>query len=237
MKAIIFLLFLLYSAVIFGQISIGDNEADASAILDIQSNEKGVLLPRMSTDERLEIANPANGLQVYDNDEQCLMIYRNDQWDCYPREQMMTSRIAAILTFDDIAPIGGGANATAVSNGVTINFNPDSVLEEFGSGNIRFLKSAQYEITMVGTIHRDAGINVIQSVFFGRILGLNGANCVREAPGSVPSDINYFCKSLVNIDEGNEFHLSYSKIGQGTPNTTSISVVKPMVIIKYIDLF
>ena len=41
-----------------------------SSILDIQSSERGVLIPRMSSNERLDISNkvtPANGLLVYDN--------------------------------------------------------------------------------------------------------------------------------------------------------------------------
>lgn len=237
MKSSIIFVLLLFSAVVFGQIGIGNTEPDPSAIIDIKSNQKGVLLPRMSSAQRLAIVNPASGLQVYDNDRKCLMIYKSGSWDCYPGEREMTSRIAAILTFDDITGIAGADNASKASGGVTITFNPDGVVEHIGSGIVRFLKSGKFEITMVGTVSRLDGINVVQSVSFGEVLGLNGANCVREAPGSYPSDINYFCKSILNIYQGNEFNFSYYKYGQGTPNTTTIRVVGPMVIIKYIDLF
>lgn len=237
MKSNIIFVFLLYSAVVFGQIGIGNKQPDPSAILDIKSNQKGVLLPRMSSAQRLAIVNPASGLQVYDNDRQCLMIYKSGTWDCYPGEREMTSRIAAILTFDNITGIGGENTATKSSGGVTISYNPDGVLEHTGSGIIRFLRSAKYEITMVGTISRTTGINVVQRVVFGEVLGLNSALCIREAPGSVDSDINYFCKDVLEIYQGNQFNFRYDKIGQGTPNTASISVLKPMIIIKYIDLF
>lgn len=40
---------------------------DGSALLDIQSSIKGLLVPRMSTTDRLSIVNPANGLLVFDN--------------------------------------------------------------------------------------------------------------------------------------------------------------------------
>jgi hypothetical protein len=42
---------------------------DNSAMLDIKSINKGLLIPRMSTAERLAIVNPANSLLVFDTDE------------------------------------------------------------------------------------------------------------------------------------------------------------------------
>ena len=39
---------------------------DSSAILDIQSTTKGLLIPRMDSMQRKNIANPAEGLLVYD---------------------------------------------------------------------------------------------------------------------------------------------------------------------------
>lgn len=50
---------------------------DSSAILDIVSTSKGMLVPRMTTDERLAIINPALGLFVYDTDTQSFW-FRND---------------------------------------------------------------------------------------------------------------------------------------------------------------
>ena len=41
-------------------------QADASAMLDISSSNKGLLAPRMTTANRLAIVNPANGLLVFD---------------------------------------------------------------------------------------------------------------------------------------------------------------------------
>ena len=50
------------------QISINEDGAspDASAILDVKSSDKGVLVPRMNSTARNNINNPANGLLVYD---------------------------------------------------------------------------------------------------------------------------------------------------------------------------
>jgi len=42
------------------------NAANASAMLDVSANNKGLLIPRMTTTERQAIASPANGLMVFD---------------------------------------------------------------------------------------------------------------------------------------------------------------------------
>ncbi len=49
-------------------INASGNPADASAILDISSTSKGVLIPRMTLTERDMIADPASGLLIYQTD-------------------------------------------------------------------------------------------------------------------------------------------------------------------------
>lgn len=55
-------------------VSEAGEEADESAILDIQSTTKGFLPPRMSEADRDAIANPATGLIVYNTDEDCIQV-------------------------------------------------------------------------------------------------------------------------------------------------------------------
>ena len=60
--------FTLFALFLFSQgtaINTSGAAADNSAILDISSNDKGVLIPRMSETERLSISSPARGLFVY----------------------------------------------------------------------------------------------------------------------------------------------------------------------------
>lgn len=56
-------------------ININGNQPDNSAMLDIQSNEKGLLIPRMSTAQINAIANPANGLMLYDTDKKAIVLF------------------------------------------------------------------------------------------------------------------------------------------------------------------
>lgn len=54
---------------------------NSKAMLDVSSNNSGVLIPRMSTAERNAIASPPNGLQVYNNTTNTLDIYRGSLWE------------------------------------------------------------------------------------------------------------------------------------------------------------
>ncbi|MBS1564855.1 MAG: hypothetical protein JST39_10720, partial [Bacteroidetes bacterium] len=49
---------------------------DASAMLDIKSTTKGLLIPRVTTAQRTIIASPASGLLVYDTDTQTFWYYK-----------------------------------------------------------------------------------------------------------------------------------------------------------------
>ena len=56
------------------------SDPDASAMLDIKSTTKGVLLPRMTSTQRTSITSPATGLLVYDTDLKSLVIYDGNDW-------------------------------------------------------------------------------------------------------------------------------------------------------------
>jgi len=58
-------------------VSISDvpNTPNNSSVLDVYSTSKGMLVPRLTTVQRLGIAAPANGLLVFDTDVNCFMFY------------------------------------------------------------------------------------------------------------------------------------------------------------------
>lgn len=53
---------------------------DASAQLEVQSTEKGMLVPRMTTAQRQAIPSPATGLLVYDTNSQSFWYYNGTEW-------------------------------------------------------------------------------------------------------------------------------------------------------------
>jgi len=68
---------LFLSSFSFAQVAINNNgtAADASSALDITSTSKGLLIPRMTTAERVAIDSPANGLIVFDTDTKSVWFY------------------------------------------------------------------------------------------------------------------------------------------------------------------
>jgi hypothetical protein len=56
------------------QLGIGTETPDSSAALDVESTERGVLIPRMTVIQRDAINNPASGLMVYVTDFQCMQV-------------------------------------------------------------------------------------------------------------------------------------------------------------------
>jgi hypothetical protein len=56
------------------------NAPDPSAILDLVSIDKGFLVPRMTGQDRALIANPAEGLLIYLNDDGCFYYYHGGSW-------------------------------------------------------------------------------------------------------------------------------------------------------------
>jgi len=69
--------------VVFSQslsINTDGSTANTSAMLDLKSTTKGLLIPRMTTAQRTAIATPATGLQVYDTDLNLLYFYNGSSW-------------------------------------------------------------------------------------------------------------------------------------------------------------
>jgi hypothetical protein len=74
-----------YSSAVSQSVAINDNGAipHASAILDVNvaaAAKKGVLIPRMTTAERVAIAAPAKGLLVFDNTTSSFWYYNGTAW-------------------------------------------------------------------------------------------------------------------------------------------------------------
>jgi hypothetical protein len=69
------------SVTVTNTVGIGDKVAPvASAILDIKSVTKGLLIPRMTTTQRNAISSPATGLMVYDTSLGFIYVYKGGAW-------------------------------------------------------------------------------------------------------------------------------------------------------------
>lgn len=68
--------------VIAQNVSINETGAapDGSAMLDVASTDRGMLIPRLTTTQRDAIATPATSLMIYNTTDQCLQVYMGTQW-------------------------------------------------------------------------------------------------------------------------------------------------------------
>ncbi len=118
MKSVItstFILAIVFNS--FSQIGIGTTSPNHSSILEVNSNEKGLLIPRLSTNQRNVITNPANGLMIYNSTINCIEVnYGNSSdpiWRCSNESQNNDVKVIQDLSgFDGVFVEG-----SSISNG------------------------------------------------------------------------------------------------------------------------
>lgn len=83
MKRLLYHIFILSALMANAQsVVIAESEStpDASAILDVQSSAQGALMPRLTSEERDDIVEPALGLIIFNTDRRCLEFYAGTEW-------------------------------------------------------------------------------------------------------------------------------------------------------------
>lgn len=74
---------------------------DPSAMFDIKSVTRGMLVPRMTTAERMGIASPATSLLVFDTDTDSFWFYNGTQWEQFVKASQIPGPVVitpALLT-------------------------------------------------------------------------------------------------------------------------------------------
>jgi len=95
-------------------VGVGTLTPNQSAVLDLTSTTKGVLIPRMTTAQRDAIVTPATGLQILNTDDYCLDIYDGTGWikNCGLR---VIGTDTAAASLESIANFAGIARSWAVA--------------------------------------------------------------------------------------------------------------------------
>lgn len=94
-KLILLFIALSIARISYPQVGINTSTPHNSAALEIQSTNKGVLLPRMTTAQKNAIANPASGLLIYDTTLKCISQNAGTttipQWVCLSQKDNQSS--------------------------------------------------------------------------------------------------------------------------------------------------
>jgi hypothetical protein len=177
-SCLISLLFL-FSSVVFAQVAIttGTSTPDNSAMLDVQSINKGFLPPRMTTAQRDLISSPATGLTVYNTSKNCNETYNGASWVSnthyigesygggivfyvYDNGQhgliaATTNQSTAIKWYNGISRItgttGDGLNAGAMNTAMIIA----TQMADNQNGNFAAKVCADYSVTVGGVTYGD----------------------------------------------------------------------------------
>ncbi|QXP80488.1 MULTISPECIES: hypothetical protein [Winogradskyella] len=237
MKSILNLLgaFLICTTTCFAQVGIGTENPDASSILELQSTEGGLLLPRMTTTERDLIASPAEGLTIYNTTTESLEVYQlsSTSWKRLTSESEGTPSLTMYKNFN------GASIFTTSSSSSFDNFplgtsdvteNNTDYFEVLGDGQIKILEDGTYLINASwATRNLESGsVKYIFAIF------INGTRTGYMARGAVnlPSqdyfgasgtfqyvfaaddivDISYFIGNSATTVNGDLMHIGIVKL-------------------------
>ncbi|MFH2094316.1 MAG: hypothetical protein ABIJ16_01345 [Bacteroidota bacterium] len=122
--------------------------AQASAMLDVKSVTKGMLVPRMTSAQRIAITSPATGLLVYDTTVGCFYYFNGTAWSNMSYGQYWTKTGNAVHLSTSTWSVGVGTNTPTgkmeirgdASIGIdeplfcVVNENGDSVFAVYSEG-------------------------------------------------------------------------------------------------------
>jgi len=151
------------------QVGIGTTSPDQSAILDVTSDNKGLLIPRMNTAERDNIIDPANSLLIYNTDSDEIQINTNSPatpiWEAFS------------LTPVSTASPGDSMKYSNTDTTTDLNVTPAIDLPVFGSlewnDNPTLFQVSGNEVLVNETGRYDMTVNVSL---------VEGTNSARKAP-------------------------------------------------------
>ena len=131
LKATLIIFLLLQSFDSIAQVGINstNDQPDASAMLDVQSTDKGLLMPRMTTDERDAISNPAEGLIVFNIDDSCFNYFTGLTWikNCGTKD-----------IFNSVPGLSAGGYFNDSGRGISLDASGNSYITGSFEGTVSF---------------------------------------------------------------------------------------------------
>ena len=169
----LFLFLSIAPAVIAQNVAINNNSLSPheSAMLHVQSNSKGLLVPRMNTAQRTSITDPANGLLVYDVTTESFWHYANSGWEALLNDE----RLQDLYLDGDTLKISHSTSAVKLGN--LSHWDKSGIDIHRMSGNVG-----------IGTSSPLAQLHVADAM---QITGTFGSGDSLLSPGNVPRLLFY----------------------------------------------
>lgn len=138
--------FLTTSLISFSQnIGINSNGSapDASAMLDVVSTDKGLLVPRMTTVQKAAITSPATGLIVYDNDTSSFWYFNGTIW-----VEVLNGKVSELI--DDDADTKVQVEESADEDMIRFDVAGSEAMMIYSDGNVGIGNSAPVANLQIG---------------------------------------------------------------------------------------
>ncbi|MEM9886568.1 MAG: tail fiber protein [Bacteroidota bacterium] len=219
LKHLLALLLAIYSLSIEVNAQVAVNETgdapDSSAMLDVSSTDRGLLIPRLDSTARKNIASPANGLMVYDSTTNTFWYYK-DAWQEIGGAFISRNGTTSSINNDDDFIFG--ADSLNYGTGIETKFFLDKETGAFRAGAVG---DRNWDQDSLGTY----------SIAFGVDTKATASSSVAIGPGSTATD--RFAISIGSFNEAsgnnsNAFGHNNSASGNnsnafGSVNTASAS--------------
>ena len=123
------------------------SDPDSSAVLDIQSSNKGLLPPRMSTSQRDAISNPAAGLIIHNTNTHILELFNGTDWGSVTGESDDEMQLPIVST-DSVSNI---VSSSADAYGEITDLGEDSIIRYGHCWSKYPNPTVQFELTNLGS--------------------------------------------------------------------------------------
>ncbi len=162
-----------------GSTGIGTTTPHASSILDINSINKGVLLPRITTSQRKSIASPTAGLMVYDIEKRTIFLFDGTEWMPMLVSASNQNIPPAMVTSEELETNDGFGASVAISGNYAIIGCP------LGSGSIEDQGTAYIYFRNNGVWTQQAKLTAADGAAFdrfGQSVSISGDYAVVGSP-------------------------------------------------------
>jgi hypothetical protein len=192
-----FLILIFTAYISHAQVAINSTGAnpDNSAMLDVTSTTKGMLIPRMTTAERTAIASPATGLLVYDNTLSLFYYYNGSAWTPLATPGSNWSTVGNSSTINGTHFIGTTDNQhfeIRTNNILHTRIRTTGQIEVFNTGSSVYLgENAGLNDDLSNRRNVGVGYNALVSVVTGSFNTAAGYQALQNTTASSNTGIGY----------------------------------------------